>query len=1351
MLGWVPGIQEKLAAAKATGDDVHVSIADWLANVDPAVAKDLHDDIRAWPGGITKTEAKEPFEYKPAVDSPMAQVRANGLEPAFAIGDRKLELRKLEENPATEGFHQFAFVDQNGKEIGSLELFPDPTKKQLYVSMVQGLAGLYSNSFGPSLIRDLKRQLKEMYPEYETITGHRVTGARYSDAVLESKAREYAARDGKEYDTLDQGSKDSYRQDALANFDNPTDHPVVKLSLDDLAGLPDLHKLLDETYKRQFAHGIEAQVWPTRLWLEHEHEANRIINEELQRIAPGVEGVATHGIRNPGENVDNIRGVYLGGMKPQVLFSLLDPEALGIARHEAIHHLYRNGLFLPEEWNALVQASIDNNWRERYGIDRRYGEHGLDEMSLHEEAIAEAFREWSTQRDKVPDSLVTRAFQRIWDYLAAIKDRMMKEFGWSGDVHDLFEKVNSGEVGGRKAAAGEGKPAFALSSDEPPIPKGMSRLYHGSALHGRYDGKAWFSTNKEYARNYRPDAELQYVDVSTDWLNSKADPDGYGQTPDKGFTYNVELDSTETGPRKPIKQNSLSPEDYAVKLDNLRAESAGLDLKSWRKMQKLIQDRFAEDLDAAMRRAEREQKREQTKEWKEQARDVRKEVEETIQQRPDVAADLFVGGGIFNGTQLEKRRYPLRAEDLTPEQQAGLPRHYYSKDGLPVDAVASLLGYPSGDAFVAKLSEYNAVKEGRTVQEQLKKVIDDETQRQMEAKFGKLDESIMSEARDQALSETNLNILAEEWQGAAMQAGVEVVDKDFAKQVASQLFSQMKVGEIDRQRLMNVMLKHGRDAERALIAGKPADAVMSMERKYMTGLMAAEAMKLEKEQKSFDRTARQFRKREVPSVEAEYTNFIHDILQRVGKPVRRSIQDVAKEIEAGVSKNLEDFVEYKSQQFRVMPVWEELFDSNWRKGVPDMTVDEFRAVKSSIDTLVHNGRDEKKLIRQGEAEDFAELKQRLIDGVVGSAHDEVANQTRGKLAKLPKTFFVNHLQMENILGRWDRFDSQGPWTQYVLRDLIDGVNQSDVWRTEYAKKLRSLGTPKDINRTIENTLFKDPDTGAVMPFTRKNLLTVMLNMGNDYNMNRIAKGYGLEVGEVQDWVHRHATPEEWKFVQGVWDVFADAKAKSDTMYRSLSGGIAPKSVDPRPVLDPYGREVAKGGYYPIIFHPEIEGKSKKLMGPDALMMDNFTNTLPSSGYTKDRTGYVAPLALEMDMMTNKLAQVLHDTATRPAIINASKVFKDPEIRSAIRKHFGVEYRDELLDYLRSVANSQNYIPQNQKLFTAASEFIRQNMITTLVGLNPGTVMKHDQRGDHVLTNELTRVHSSEHDHHAGRA
>ena len=58
-LGFVSGLDEKLRAAEATGGDVQVPLADWLAKVEPDVAKELGDHIRARPEGMTVEEAKE--------------------------------------------------------------------------------------------------------------------------------------------------------------------------------------------------------------------------------------------------------------------------------------------------------------------------------------------------------------------------------------------------------------------------------------------------------------------------------------------------------------------------------------------------------------------------------------------------------------------------------------------------------------------------------------------------------------------------------------------------------------------------------------------------------------------------------------------------------------------------------------------------------------------------------------------------------------------------------------------------------------------------------------------------------------------------------------------------------------------------------------------------------------------------------------------------------------------------------------------------------------------------------------------------------------------------------------------
>ncbi len=175
------------------------------------------------------------------------------------------------------------------------------------------------------------------------------------------------------------------------------------------------------------------------------------------------------------------------------------------------------------------------------------------------------------------------------------------------------------------------------------------------------------------------------------------------------------------------------------------------------------------------------------------------------------------------------------------------------------------------------------------------------------------------------------------------------------------------------------------------------------------------------------------------------------------------------------------------------------------------------------------------------------------------------------------------------------------------------------------------------------------------------------------------------------------------------------------MYRNISG-VAPESIPIEPVDTPHGQ--FPGWYYPLIAHPEFEGPVKKMMGKDALEQDGFVRATTANGYTKSRTGVAYPLALDLDMLAPRMRQMIHDVAMRPSVINASKIFYDKDIRSTIFTRFGAEWRDMLAPYLVDVANNANYVPKDQRMFMQASEFIRQNLISTLIGFNPGTVLKH---------------------------
>ena len=59
VLGWVPDIAKQLDVARDTGADISIPMKDWIANIDPALHKELSDDLRVVDGGITNNEAKD--------------------------------------------------------------------------------------------------------------------------------------------------------------------------------------------------------------------------------------------------------------------------------------------------------------------------------------------------------------------------------------------------------------------------------------------------------------------------------------------------------------------------------------------------------------------------------------------------------------------------------------------------------------------------------------------------------------------------------------------------------------------------------------------------------------------------------------------------------------------------------------------------------------------------------------------------------------------------------------------------------------------------------------------------------------------------------------------------------------------------------------------------------------------------------------------------------------------------------------------------------------------------------------------------------------------------------------------
>src|SRR5262245_4988773 len=59
LLGWVPDLADRLRTAEVTGENIRIPLEDFVAKVDPAIYRELRDDLQLSPTGFSLNEAKD--------------------------------------------------------------------------------------------------------------------------------------------------------------------------------------------------------------------------------------------------------------------------------------------------------------------------------------------------------------------------------------------------------------------------------------------------------------------------------------------------------------------------------------------------------------------------------------------------------------------------------------------------------------------------------------------------------------------------------------------------------------------------------------------------------------------------------------------------------------------------------------------------------------------------------------------------------------------------------------------------------------------------------------------------------------------------------------------------------------------------------------------------------------------------------------------------------------------------------------------------------------------------------------------------------------------------------------------
>lgn len=747
----------------------------------------------------------------------------------------------------------------------------------------------------------------------------------------------------------------------------------------------------------------------------------------------------------------------------------------------------------------------------------------------------------------------------------------------------------------------------------------------------------------------------------------------------------------------------------------------GFTVDMYKRWQKAVEKQREDDAAAVKQWALKDSRKRETAEWKANRKGMREDVAGEFAKQPEFVLDEM----------LRSQGLKLDSSKLTPEQIAALPPKYLASVRRPgridPEVLAQNLGAESGTELVNRLVAVEQSRKQANMKpgEFFQRAIDIETDARMEKQYGNLDKNVLERAYDHIMSTTQEDILHEETLRYATLAGQEFPIKK--QPVVDQMHTeigQQKMGALSSKELLADAGRAARSAEKAELEGDYAEAFKHAQRRENAFLQAREAAKIEKLREKFEATADRYLKREVTSTPPEYTNAIHSILERLGYPIKRMPEDLAKEMQGSGYKGLADFIVSKENQHKIegveFDVPDFLLDDKFKSTVDDLTADEFKAVKAGVDNLIHVGREEKKVLVGGAKVDLRMIIKDMHEQLKAKWPAQTISVKKENAGKqLLNSAIAASTNLENLFQRFDGRDPNGLFTRTFVYPGAEAANYKARLEREFGAKYKALGEIPDKNKKLADVPLRDPVTGErVKDFTREHLAAVISNMGNEYNWRTFTEGWKVDPELLRAWVEQNSTRADFDRAHALSKIFDEGKRMSDVVYRNIKG-VAPQDIPLQP-FEMHGKEYP-GWYHPIIRHDKL---SEAVTERDPTEKPiNFWPTTPN-GYVKRRTGAVDVLATDYALIPAKLNQILHDVAFRDFITNSAKITRDKEFRSAVSRHYGKEYVEEINQWVERVAGNGSYNSEALSRATKASNFLRQNVITTHIAFNLGTIEKH---------------------------
>ena len=1264
MLGWIPNLIEQVQRASETGGDVRVPIADWLAHTDSAVIKQMQEHVRLREDGLTLTEAKEVESFDLLHGSP-----------------RKFEVFSRETIGTGSGGAAYGW--------GAAYLAEASKVAETYIpghgfKFIDAATGKEIPKEG-ALYKVRVRANKEQFLDWDVSLDQQPAGKQILER-MDPQLRETLEADLENAGfsgNLDALTGDEFRQLLLrhASDEQLSSIPrevTLKLTpeqqinadvskyLEEL-GIPGI-KYLDQG-SRDVA-GLGSEIEALKLSLRDELDPTKVAETEAKIVELQA---------RVGKETRNFV------VFDESILQILERNNEPVEKFRQVHRLDPVSDFWDQfEFAAAekAKAAAPSN-KERKELQDYVNDSGLGDRDVISGFVGRSnlgkdvvvYRGYEGD-NPLNDKLTSTSLERDWltdDYSKVAKIQVDKNAP-AVRVDDLVDNINFGE---QEVLLGDG---VLIQTMEP----------------GTY----------------------RFVSKEPTPVPEKAKPEKQLELPVEGTT-RIEHRPAFEDP-KTIGQTKVTQRLY----------------------DRLIQQRHNEDVARLQAKLEEAERKRQSKEWKENEPKVRQEVKDEFARRPDLAVDSFFREGQYGGDVLPTR--PKLAEDLlTPEQRAAIPNDFQTKTGMRPDDAAAMFGYESADAMLADLARISQELKtsGMRPINYRRRLIALETERRMNERFGV--EADLNELMDHVLSETQLNMLHEDILFLAEKTGAEFsITKAKFQQGVLEIFAAMRAKDVKTNVFLHDMARAGRKIEIALLKGDAVEAFRHAPRRQRAFLYSKEAQKFEKLRAQFDRTAKRFRKKQVNGVEQEFTDYIHKLLAEAGLKTDRTYSEIRDAINNHSYGSFEAFVKSKLKDGYEPEVADWLLQGGNIPRVEEMSVQQFREFKDAIDSLNHIGRKAKSFSLSGQEVEFEAFLKKVIDNIT-TLPKRPEKQGRWLYA-LDATL----VRMEQIVKDLDLRQELGPLFQAVIEPMMAAKATEFDLLTDLSKYFKAVhgdfghAWQKSLRDTIPQDFIIDPYKEIPYDLTREHLINIMLNWGNRSSIEKFTRGYATELIEraatkeeaaifeqgVKALIDKHATRQDWAFVERMWGAFKPLRPRTDVVARNTSG-VSPKWIEPDPVETPFG--TIDGGYWPVSFNKhgsrfgsDITVTKEQAADPNNLFGPQFSRPATSQGHLKERTGYVGPVEIgqSIEHAAGVLQRTIHDIAFREPLIQAYKIFSNKKFRRAFRLHYGTEYEGQLIPWLRRIAHKGAADDGALAFLNNVQRTLRTNLVGHVLPWNPKIIL-----------------------------